>query len=254
MLRWEAAIATDNPRILYRAVQLLKKLGIDFVICTPTDSRCDNAHVVITNYLEGLEHHTGRIQVEEDFDTDFVRIALISKLREVQNPTRAFIGIDPGMTFGLALVIDGVPVYQNSLAKPSNIAELVQRLQRYTRQLFPKCSIVTRVGTGSKLYTALVLRILVLKIPEQELEMVNEHRTTIRGGPKSNESSAILIAGRTGRPMKSADMILELKEGYIQSVKQYITQLSRGKRIVSRSEARALLLGEISIDELISTP
>lgn len=89
MPRWEAAIATENPKILYRVVQLLKKLEIKFVICSPTDHRCDHAHIVITGPDDNFEQHERKIEVTENFDIDFVRIEMMSKLHDLHSPSRA---------------------------------------------------------------------------------------------------------------------------------------------------------------------
>jgi hypothetical protein len=251
MKRWEAAIATENPRILYRAVQLLNELGVDYIICSPTDSRCGYSHVIIADSEAGFEDHEGRILVQDDFDVDFVRIAVMVKLRAIQNPAKAVIGIDPGMTSGIALVIDGVAVYQNSLATPKDVTEQSHRLTAYIEMLFPQCRNLVRVGTGSKLYSALLLRAILRKDQNLTIELVNEKNTTVSSGAKSDESSAILIAGRNGRPMTSADMVLEAKVGYIRSLKQFVSRLTREKRVLTSDEARAILLDEIALDDMI---
>ena len=251
MKRWEVAIATENPRILYRAVQLLNELGIDYIICSPTDRRCDYSHVIIADSEAGFEDHEGRVLVQDDFDVDFVRIAVMVKLRAIQNPAKAVIGIDPGMTSGIALVIDGVAVYQNSLVTPKDVTEQSHRLATYIEMLFPQCHSVVRVGTGSKLYSALLLRAILGKDQHLTVELVNEKNTTVSSGAKSDESSAILIAGRNGRPMTSADMVLDAKVGYIRSLKQFVSRLTREKRVLTSDEARAILLDEIALDDMI---
>jgi hypothetical protein len=252
MPRWEAAIATENPKILYRVVQLLKKLEIKFVICSPTDHRCDHAHIVITGPDDNFEQHERKIEVTENFDIDFVRIEMMSKLHDLHSPSRAVIGIDPGMTFGVALVIDGIPVYSNSLSSPDSVMTLTQQLVNHTKTLFFECQTVVRIGTGSNLYATLLLRSsknIRTKLP---IELVNEHNTTITGGARSDESSAILIAGRSGRPVEDSDMSLEPKEGYVRSLKQFVTKLTRGKKSITSKEARAILIGDSTLEDLIA--
>lgn len=251
MKRWEAAIATEKPRILYRAVQLLKEMNIDFVICYPTDNRCNHCHVIITDSKDGFEIHEGRVLVQEDFDIDFVRIEVMVKLKNITNPAVAVIGIDPGMTFGIALVVDGITVYQNSLVTPNAVSELSCRLTAYIEMLFPSCHSVIRVGIGSKLYSALLLRAILRKAQNLEIELVNENNTTVSSGARSDESSAILIAGRNGRPLTPADTTLEAKAGYIRSIKQFVVRLTRGKRNLTSNEARAILLDEIALDDMV---
>ncbi|MGY5871723.1 MAG: hypothetical protein RTV72_05735 [Candidatus Thorarchaeota archaeon] len=252
MPKWEAAIATENPKILYQIVQLLKKLNIKFVICSPIDHRCEHAHVVITGPDDESRQHEGRIEITEDFDTDFVRIEIMSKLHDLHTPTKAVVGIDPGMTFGVALVIDGIPVFSNSLTSPEVVAISIQMLVNHTKTLFPECQKLIRIGTGSKLYAALLLRSIETTGEKLEIELVNEHKTTIIGGARSDESAAILIAGRSGRHVNPSDLIIEPKAGYIQSLKRYVTKLSRGQKSITSNEARALLAGDTALEDLIA--
>ena len=252
MPKWEAAVATENPKILYRIVQLLKDLEIKFVICSPIDHRCEHAHVVITGPDDNSEQHLGRIEVTEDFDIDFARIEIMSKLHDLQTPSKSIVGIDPGMTFGVALVIDGVPVYSNALSSPETVATLTQTLLEHAHTLFPKSQKFVRIGTGSKLYAALILRSIKKPKMKSSIELVNEHKTTIVGGAKSDESAAILIAGRSGRPVSDSDLTIEPKAGYIRSLKRYVTKLTKGKKSISSDEARALLAGDSTLEDVIA--
>ncbi len=251
MPKWDAAVATQNPRILYRSVQLLKKLGIQFIICSPEDTRCDQSHVIITGLDEGHEFHEGRIAVRENFDVDFVRIAIMAKLNDIKDPSRAIVGIDPGMTTGIALVIDGIVVYKNSLVSPDMIANLCCSLILNAEELFPECQKIVRIGTGSKLFAALLLRSISITNPNFVIELVNEKHTTVIGGAHSNESSAILIAGRNGRAVTSQDIILEPKDGYVRSLKQFVKKLTRGQYALSSTDARGILSGETALEDTL---
>jgi hypothetical protein len=252
MRKCEAAIATENPKILYQAVQLLKAMDLDFVICHPTDSRCSNCHVVVTDVAGIFKQHEGLVLVQEDFDVDYVRIEVMARLMALRAPTTAIVGIDPGMTFGIALVVDGIVLYQGSRIAPSAVAELASRLSLYVETLFRGCQSIIRVGTGSKLYSALLLRTLLRKSENLDIELVNEKNTTVSGSSHADESAAILIAGRSGRTMAASDLMLEAKAGYIRSIKQFVSRLSRGKKVLTSSEARSILLDEMSFDDAVS--
>ncbi len=254
MPKWEAAVATENPKILYRIVKLLKEIEIKFVICSPVDHRCEHAHIVISGPDDNSLQHRHRIEVTEDFDSDFVRIEIMSNLHDIQNPFRTVIGIDPGMTFGVALVIDGITVYSCSLTSPGEVVALTQTLLEHAHTLFPASTQIIRVGTGSKLYTALTLRSFGKSSVISSLELVNEHRTTIIGGARSDESAAILIAGRTGRAMTDSDVNIEPKAGYIRSLKQYVSKLTRGKKSLTSNEARSLISGESALEDIVKHP
>jgi hypothetical protein len=253
MPKWEAAVATENPKILYRIVQLLKDLDIQFVICSPVDHRCEHAHIVISDPDDNSEQHSGRIEVTEEFDIDFVTIEIISKLHDLYNPSRAVVGIDPGMTFGVALVIDGIPVYTCSPTSPAVVAILTKTLLEYAHTLFPASEKLVRIGTGSRLYAGLLLRSFRNAQINPTIELVNEHRTTIIGGARSDESAAILIAGRAGRQVEDSDLNIDAKAGYIRSLKQYVSQLTRGKKSLTSKDARSLLAGESDLEDIIES-
>lgn len=252
MLRWQVAIAIENPKVLYLVIELLKKLELRFVVCSPGDSRCEDAKVVITTN-EDSNQHDAVVTVDENLSPDFVAIEILSKLNDIHSPSFAIIGIDPGMRFGVALVIDGIVTFKNSPISPRAAAQLSSRLESYVAHLFPTCKTIIRVGTGSKLYSALYLRNMNHQFPDLDIELVNEHHTSLSGGVTSDQTSAILIAGRTGRAHNENDRILEAKEGYVKSLKSYVQRFTRGKRKITTDEARAILLGETSLDSILGS-
>ncbi len=252
MLRWQVAIATENPRVLYLIIELLKKLDLKFEVCQPGDPRCFDAKVVITT-LEDSNNHHNIISVDENLDPDFTSIEIMSKLNDIHDPSFAVIGIDPGMRFGVALVIDGVVTFKNSLSSPGDAARLSTRLESYIARLFSNCKTIVRAGTGSKLYSTLYLRNMNNQFSSLDIELVNEHHTTLSGGVTSDQTSAILIAGRSGRPHTENDINLEPKEGYVKSLQLLVQRSTRGKREISKDEARSILLGETSLDSVLTS-
>jgi len=252
MFRWQVAIATENPRVLYLVIELLKKLDLKFIVCSPGDSQCEDAKVVITT-LEDSNNHDTIVLVDETMDPEFTSIEIMSKLNDIHNPSFAVIGIDPGMRFGVALVIDGVVTYKNSTSSPGDAARLSTRLESYVTRLFSSCKTIVRAGTGSKLYSTLYLRNMNNQFPSLDIELVNEHHTTLSGGVTSDQTSAILIAGRFGRPQTENDRVLEPKEGYVKSLQLLVQKTTWGKIEISKDEARSILLGETSLDNIMTT-
>jgi hypothetical protein len=253
MFRWQVAIATENPRVLYLIIELLKKLGLEFVVCTTDDTRCEQAKVVITTLEDSLSRkYESMVVVDEKLDPDFASIQILAKLHDVHEPTLAVVGVDPGMRFGVALVMDGVVTYKNSQTSPSAAVRLSLRLKSYVKSLFPSCQVIVRVGTGSKLYSTLYLRDALCQYPDLYVELVNEHHTTLSGGFTSDQTSAILIAGRVGRQLTDTDMILEPKEGYVRSLQQFVRRFTRGRKDISKEEARFILLDKISMDSILN--
>jgi hypothetical protein len=62
----------------------------------------------------------------------------------------------------------------------------------------------------------------------------------------------VLIAIRKGRPLTEDDLILEVKSGYVKSLKQLFTRLTDGKRALSTAEAQAILLDETSVNGVLN--
>ncbi|MFW9794853.1 MAG: hypothetical protein ACFFEE_11150 [Candidatus Thorarchaeota archaeon] len=252
MFRWQVAIATENPRVLYLTIELLKRLGLEFVVCTTNDTRCEHAKVVITTPMDKLSHtYDSMVVVDEKLDLDLTSIRILAQLNDVSNPILAVVGVDPGMRFGVALVIDGTVTYKQSLSSPGDAVQSTLRLRSYVAKLFPSCNFVVRVGTGSKLYSTLYLRHALHQFPSLEVELVNEHHTTLSGGVTSDQASAILIAGRVGRPQTETDLTLEPKEGYVRSLQQFVRRFTRGKKDLSPGEARSILLDKVSLEDVL---
>jgi hypothetical protein len=257
MQRWQAAIATENPKLMYLLVELLKTLDLTFVMCTPEDRRSCSAKVVLTTLSEAERVGVGQsLLVDEDFDSDLLKIKILAKLNDIETPRYVFIGVDPGMMSGVALVAEGITLYQSSYNSPRATARAVLLLHSHALITFPECIPIARVGAGSRLYSALMLREISGISDALKVEVVNEERTTLFGGSGSNESSAILIAGRRGRPVLEEDLSLEPKPGYIKSLKALVRRLNRSKQSISTELARQVVVGERSLasllDELIS--
>jgi hypothetical protein len=90
------------------------------------------------------------------------------------------------------------------------------------------------------------------QFPGLDIELVNEHRTTLSGGVTSDQTSAILIAGRYGRAQVENDVVLEPKEGFIRSLQLFIKRSTRDNREISKDEARAILLGDVLLDSILT--
>ena len=245
MSRCDVAVATRNSRIHYLMVNLLKKLGVTFALCTPDDKECKSAKVIVTTGKESKRvAKGGLVVVEESFNPDTTAIEIMLRLLDIPEPSQVVVGVEPGMQFGLALVADGAAVYTKTVQSPFGAAE---KTRQWTTHLQPhrRTEILIRVGMGSRLYSALFLR-GIRSIPKDfRVELVDERHTTQVG--KSDQSSAVLIAARKGRPVTEDDLALDVKNGYVKSLKQLITRLTDGGRALSTAEAQAILLDETTV-------
>jgi hypothetical protein len=245
-------VATRNPKVLYNTVKLLKSLDIEFSICIPGDSECGVATVVITTEDEAWSASDDRIvTVGFDPNPDLTAIEIKMRLLTIRRPSIAAIGVDPGMRFGLAIAIDGMPIHTKALPSPVVATrETLVWLSHITRK-YPQCETVLRIGTGSPLYSVLYLRGVIDKTPRTSIELVDEHHTTIGGGAGSDQSSATIIASRHGRTPTSSDVLLEPKEEYVKSLKQLFVRMTEEKKSLTTANARSVLAGSLSLEKLL---
>ncbi|MHA2003736.1 MAG: hypothetical protein ACW975_06010 [Candidatus Thorarchaeota archaeon] len=250
MPRYEVAVATRNPKVRYLAVNLLKRLGIGFVLCAPDDRRCGMSQVVITTEEEASQFHTNHlVVVDEALNDDATAIEVMIGLFDVRNPSVVAVGIDPGMKFGLALTADGTAIYTATASTPFAAANHTLHWLTIVQHHFSN-SILVRVGTGSRLYSVLYLRKMMDSVtPRIQIEMVDERHTTRVG--ESDKSSATLIASRTGRPVTEEDTILEAKEGYVKSLKRLVEKVTEGRLFLTSAQASSVLRNEINLEMIL---
>ncbi|MFX1602388.1 MAG: hypothetical protein ACFFCK_02820, partial [Promethearchaeota archaeon] len=171
------------------------------------------------------------------------------RLLDMPEPSQVVVGVDPGMQFGLAVVANGTPIYTRTVQSPPGAAEKTHQWTAHL-QHNRRTEILIRVGVGSRLYSALFLR-EIRSIPKDfNVELVDERHTTRVG--KSDQSSAVLIAARKGRPVTEDDLVLDVKQGYVKSLKQLFTRLTDGARTLSTAEAQAILLDETTVDGILT--
>jgi hypothetical protein len=252
VIRYEVAIATRNPRLRYRILEFLNQLKLKFVVCAPDDSECEYAKVIITTKDEASRFDEIHLVIVEDETKDEFIIPLMMKLNDINRPMNGVLGIDPGMRFGMALVIDGITVRTKRVNSPTIAAKTTISWMDYVKHDFPLCQFRIRIGTGSRLYSTLYLREILRRDTELSIELVNEKNTTRIG--KSDQSSAVLIAGRWGKSLgRNPDLSLAPKGGYIKSLKRLLSRLTEGKKVLSTEEAQLILQDEKPLDYFISS-
>ncbi len=249
MSGFEVAVATRNSKILYLVVNLLKRLDISFVLCTPDDKECATAKVVVTTTNESKNLSAQSLVLVEDiFNPDTTAIEIMLRLMGIHEPSMVVVGVDPGMQIGLALVADGNTVYTKTAQTPSIAANDTLQWIAFFNQLVPG-RVLVRVGSGSRLYSALYLRGIQSAFGEFQVELVDERHTTKVGA--SDQSSAVLIAARKGRRVTEDDLVLQVKDGYMKSLKHFFSRITDGKIALSKGEAKSILLDERSIESIL---
>lgn len=243
------AVTITDPRRLYHALELLKKLELEYAVCTPDDSRAQTASVVLTTRDETLYTYDTRA-VFMDGDDESTSIDINLRLLSILHPSLAAIGVDPGMRFGLALVVDGRPVSGRTTDSPIAAASIVWRWTQFLNSRFPGARVVARIGTGSRLFSVLCLRELRDKNALM-IELVDEHHTTRANGTGSDESSAAIIASRAGHRPTDADYLLSVREGDLVCLKKLYAQLTNGEEQLSTDDALSIIEGGRQLSQFL---
>lgn len=250
MVRYDVAIATKNPKVMYLIVELVKTLSLSFIHCNATDHQCKESKVIITTQSEALDEDVNRsVIVDEDLNPDTTAIDIMVKILAISDPPEFMIGIDPGMQYGIALLMNGIAVHSKKTQSPRESALCTLFWSRHIRKRYGQ-EVLIRVGTGSRLYSVLYLRAIKQESNMMPIELVDERHTTFVGG--SDQSSAILIASRKGRSITESDFVLEPKTGYIKSLKRFAQRFTGGRRTLSTQEAQSVLTGEKTLEVILS--
>ncbi len=248
MSRYEVAVLIQSPRKLYMALELLKQLGLHFVVCAPDDPACINADVLLVTENETPPSVDQRVVIVDD-DPETTGLDIMLRLRKVVHPSHIIVGVDPGMRFGLALVMDGQVITMGAASMPINAVDMTLRWIRWSFRRFPMVSPIIRVGTGSRLYAVLYTRGLFQRYPGLHTEFVDERHTTHLNTSVSDESAAVMIAARCGQVVSRSDLVLELKREYIHDIKRIFLQLN--KRCISNEDAVAVIRGDFMLEDLL---
>jgi hypothetical protein len=155
------------------------------------------------------------------------------------------------MRSGLALVIDGLVISKRTLSSPLDVVNLTLRWAGYASARFPGTPLLVRIGTGSKLFSALYLREVSGRGP-YIVQLVDEHHTSIASGAESDRSSAVLIAKRAGRCALEQDYNMPFREGHIRTLKRLYLRLTGGRMHLSSEDARDIIEGRQTLRSLLN--
>jgi hypothetical protein len=202
-MKAKIAVATVSGRAYYELVKELKRQGLSFLSLKPWDPVPLDIKVVITTRDESHQiSHPQILPFEQGSNPESVVDKAILIVQGKQGYEKVVVGVDPGKTYGIAILGDN-KILETLTA--SNIEEasrlVVDRLKR-----FPAEVRVVRVGNGPPEYTKTLLNSLDENLPEETLmEIVSEVGTSRLTNKSANRRvlrdavSAIKIAGRNGR-------------------------------------------------------
>jgi len=202
-MKAKIAVATVSGKAYYLLVNELKKRGIDFLSLTPQESIPLDIEVVITTAAESpfIKHPKVLIYTNKADPTEVVNEA-VRMLQSEKTAETFVIGVDPGKTFGLAVLSDGRVL---ETVTCSSIEETLNTIVNALSRLQTAAQIV-KVGNGAPPITAKLLSLLDETLPQNVVvEVVSEAGTsrfigeTLHKRGLRDALSAVKIAERRGK-------------------------------------------------------
>jgi hypothetical protein len=203
VMKAKIAVATVSGRAYYLLVNELKKRSLDFLSLTPQQSVPVDIEVVITttDERELIKHPRVLIYTNEadpaDVVSEAVRVVQGKKTYET-----VVVGVDPGKTFGLAVLSDGNVLETATRSSIGDTVNTVNSLINVQAEY-----ITVRVGNGAPSITTELLSLLDESLPKSVvIEVVSEGGTsrfvgeTLHKRGLRDALSAVKIAERRGQP------------------------------------------------------
>jgi hypothetical protein len=202
-MKAKIAVATVHGRAYYELVNELQKKRLPFLSLKPWDPIPLNIKVVLTTEEESHQvSHPKILCFKQVTNPESVVDEAILIIQGKQSYEKVVVGVDPGKTYGIAILGDN-KILETVTA--SNIEEATHLISDSLKR-FPAEVKVVRVGNGPPEYTKTLLDSLDKDLPEETLmEIVSEAGTSRLTSKSANRRvlrdavSAIKIAGRNGR-------------------------------------------------------
>jgi len=201
-MKTKIALATVLGKAYYKLVSELKQRGVPFLSLTPRDPIPLTIKVVITTEKErSLVKHPNVLVFNEETDAAPVVYEAIKTVQGKKIYERVVVGVDPGKTFGLAILGDG------NVLETFTCSSLEETVNTVLRMLEKPQAIINmvKIGNGAPLYTKQLLNLLDEALPEEiGIEVVSEEgtsrfgRETVHRRDVKDVMSATRIAERKG--------------------------------------------------------
>jgi hypothetical protein len=202
-MKAKIALATVSGKAYYKLVSELKRRNVPFLSLKPMDVIPLDIKVAITTERERhMITHPSVLIFEDDKDPAEVVNEAIRLVQGKSSYEKVVVGVDPGRTFGVAIMGDGkVLETVNCLNTKETMNVILKALER-----LPATINQVKIGDGAPAYTEKLLHALDEALPkETAIEIVCEagtshpsRGTAHRRGMKDTVS-AIKIAERKGR-------------------------------------------------------
>jgi len=203
-MKAKIAVATLSGKAYYLLVNELKARGLDFLSLIPSDNVPLEIEVVITTAKEYhlVKHPMVLVYEIEKNPSDVVEEA-VRILRGKKTHETITVGVDPGKTFGMAVISDGNVLETATCSSKEDtvgmVANVLSKLQAEAH--------IVKVGNGAPDIANELLSALDEALPENiTIEVVSEAGTSRFIGENLHKRglrdalSAVKIAERRGQP------------------------------------------------------
>jgi len=200
-MKAKIAVATVSGKAYYKLVNELKSRELAFLSLKPWDPMSLDINVVITTEKERNFVKHPNVLIYEDSDNAVTIIdEAVRLVQGKKNYERVVVGIDPGETFGVAILGDGNVIETISCSSSEEVVKAIFEAFRKT----PTSINAVKVG-DAPIYTEELLSLLDDSLPENvSIEIVSEAGTSHFTGDTTHRRgirdmvSAAMIAGRKG--------------------------------------------------------
>lgn len=242
-------LLTADFSVYYDLVQALRARSIPFVSLQVGAVIPDHVGVVVTTREEASSMQGLLIPLVPFTDVEET-IAEASRLILDPGPFRVcVVGIDPGERPGVAVLADGRVLRLVHVRSPEAVHEVV----RSALATIPADRFFLRVGNGAPTFRDRILA--TLGGFDATLELVDETRSTpadYHGAAERDTGAATNIALTPGTPLALSDLRpARPTEGELRDIQRKSRLASRGAVTITRSLARNVALGHITLDQAV---
>ena len=241
------AIRTEDFRLSFKLIEKLRLRNLEFEVIDITKPIHNENIIWFSTPSEIVNHPTIGTPIPVEIDNiDDAILSAIFQLKPTGKSVSLIIGIDPGPYPGVAWIVDGA---FNGIKELASVAELIPYLQKLIHVADFE-TVTVRIGDGAPLIRDRIINECILQ--NWIVEQVNETKTS-SGLIRNNHSiSALRIAANSGAKVwQTRD--LNPTVGDIKYIQTESRKRSNGKMTISRSTAVLVALGEMSMEEAITT-
>jgi hypothetical protein len=240
-------IQTADFSAYYDLVQALRARGLSFLTIAPGESVPPHVGALVTTKAEAGSVEHAAIVIYSDPDATIDEALRI--LHGAGPFRRCVIGIDPGERPGIAILADGRVLRLVHAASPESVRAVVdQALASVPAERF-----VLRVGNGAPTFRDRILNTLAgLPILMEIVDESNSTPAHHHSGRERDTAAATSIALTPGELLLASDVgPVRPTEGELRDIQRKSRLVSEGEVTISRSLARNVALGRLTLDEAV---